>query len=244
MRNVLFTLLFANLAYFAWSHWVDTPRPPPVNESIARLPRLKLANEPPAPQPAADTPEKTALNESPGCMSVGPFEDVANTTRVASLLRVKGLDPRQRAETGGTSREYWVYVGGMKSDDDANRVLRSLQRLGFKDSQIMPDGGDPGRRVSLGVFNERGGADQRAWAARLKGFDADITERKLPGTVYWLDLVPLAGMSSVPIQELLAGGVSSRIAVQPCPAALPPKPTSAAAAPAHQPTTARISKVP
>ena len=59
MRNVLVTLLFANLVYFAWSHWVDTPQPPPVNESIARLPRLKLASERPPPQPAANTADKT-----------------------------------------------------------------------------------------------------------------------------------------------------------------------------------------
>ena len=126
----------------------------------------------PAPQPAPNTAEKTALNESPGCMSVGPFGDVENSIRTAALLRERGFDPRQRAEAGGTLREYWVYVGGVKSDDEANRVLRNLQRLGFKDAQVMPDGGDPGRRVSLGLFNDRGGADQRMWAARLKGFQA------------------------------------------------------------------------
>jgi len=52
VRDVFITLLFANLAYFAWSHWVDKPPPPPVNESIAHLPRLKLASERPAPRPA------------------------------------------------------------------------------------------------------------------------------------------------------------------------------------------------
>jgi hypothetical protein len=68
VRNVLVTLLFANLVYFAWSHWVDKPPPPPVNESIARLPRLKLANERPAPQPAkppANTAEKTGTPKLP-----------------------------------------------------------------------------------------------------------------------------------------------------------------------------------
>jgi hypothetical protein len=65
VRNVLFTLLFANLAYFAWSHLVDTPRPPPVNENIARLPRLKLANERPASQPPAKTADKTETPKLP-----------------------------------------------------------------------------------------------------------------------------------------------------------------------------------
>jgi hypothetical protein len=217
-----------------------------VNESIARLPRLKLANEGPAAQPAANTAEKTALNESPGCMSIGPFGDVQNSTRAAGFLRARGFDPRERVEADGTLREYWVYVGGVKSDDEANRVLRSLQRLGFKDAKVMPDGGDPGRRVSLGLFNDRGGADQRMWAARLKGFQADVAERNLPGTVYWVDVMPLPAMGTVPIKDLLAERLSSRIAVQPCPAASRPKSTSAAdlIAPAHQPATAAIPKLP
>jgi hypothetical protein len=58
-------VLLANLAYFAWAHWVDKPPPPPVNESIARLPRLKLANERPAPRPAPNTPEKTETPKLP-----------------------------------------------------------------------------------------------------------------------------------------------------------------------------------
>ena len=263
MRNVFFALLFVNLLYFGWSHLVATPRPPPVNETIARLPRLKLASERPAPQPAKpaantaektvpapqpapNTAEKTALNESPGCMSVGPFGDVENSIRTAALLRERGFDPRQRAEAGGTLREYWVYVGGVKSDDEANRVLRNLQRLGFKDAQVMPDGGDPGRRVSLGLFNDRGGADQRMWAARLKGFQADVAERNPPATVYWVDVMPLAAMGTVPIQNLLAERLSSRIAVQPCPAAARPKSTSAAdlITPARQPATVAIPKLP
>jgi len=65
VRNLFFALLFVNLAYFAWSHLVDAPRPPPVNESTARLPRLKLANEGPAPQPAANTADKTGTPKLP-----------------------------------------------------------------------------------------------------------------------------------------------------------------------------------
>ncbi len=148
MRNVFLTLLFADLAYFAWSHWIDKPPPPPVNESIARLPRLKLASEDPPPPPRGHAAEKTALTVSPppGCLSVGPFGDVDDAARAAALLRGKGFDPRQRAQAG---------------------------------------------------------------------------EGSLPGTLYWLDLVPPAGVSTVPVTDLFAEGVGSRIAVQPCPSVSP-----------------------
>jgi hypothetical protein len=65
VRNIFFALLFANLAYFGWSHLVAAPAPPPVNESIARLPRLKLANEVPAARPAANTADKTGTPKLP-----------------------------------------------------------------------------------------------------------------------------------------------------------------------------------
>src|SRR5438270_639161 len=107
VRNVFLTLLFVNLAYFAWSHWIDEPPPPPVNESIARLPRLKLASEDPPPPPSGHAAEtgltvSPALSASPppGCLSVGPFGDVDAAARAAALLRGKGFDPRQRRQAG------------------------------------------------------------------------------------------------------------------------------------------------
>lgn len=221
MRNVFLTLLFVNLAYFAWSHWIDKPPPPPVNESIARLPRLKLASEQPPPPPRGNAAEKTALTVSPGCLSVGPFGDVDNAARAAASLREKGFDPRQRAEASQGSLEYAVYVGGMKSETEAKRVLQNVKLKGFGDALIPTDGEEAGRRVSLGHFGERAPADERARAARVKGFKAEVAERRLSGTLYWLDLVPPAGMSTVPIAALFAEGVGSRIAVQSCPSVSP-----------------------
>ncbi len=214
-------LLLVNLAYFAWSHWIDKPPPPPVNESIARLPRLKLASEQPAPPPRGNAAEKTALTVSPGCLSVGPFGDVDNAARAAASLREKGFDPRRRAEAGQGSLEYAVYIGGMKSETEAKRVLENLKRKGFGDALMATDGEQTGRRVSLGHFGERAPADERARAARVKGFKAEVAERRLSGTLYWLDLVPPAGISTVPIADLFAEGVGSRIAVQSCPSASP-----------------------
>jgi hypothetical protein len=221
VRNVFLTVLFVNLAYFAWSHWIDKPPPPPVNESIARLPRLKLASEEQPPPPRGNAAEKTALTVSPGCLSVGPFGDVDNAARAAASLREKGFDPRQRAEAGQGSLEYAVYVGDMKSETEAKRVLQDAKRKGFGDALIATDGEEAGRRVSLGHFGDRAPADERARVARVKGFKAEVAERRLSGTLYWLDLVPPAGLSTVPIADLFAEGVGSRIAVQSCPSVSP-----------------------
>ena len=228
MRFVFFALLFANLVYFAWAHWVDTPRPPPVNEAITRLPQLKLAEEvPPSQRPKRATADKMSLNQTPACLSVGPFGDLANSAQAAALLRAKGFEPKQRAEQGQTSDSYWVYVGGLKTQAEADKALATLEHDGIKDARVMPETPDAGRRLSLGVYSDRARADRRAQAVRQAGLTAEVAERKLPTAIYWVDLSPPPGTNSVPLEDLFAEGVNSRIAVQPCPAAVQVDPTPA-----------------
>jgi len=244
VRFVCFALLFINLAYFAWAHWIDVPQRAPVNEAIAHLPRLKMADElPPAERPQPHSAQKTTLSDTTGCLSVGPFVDLASSTQAAALLRTKGFDPRQRAEQGQVAVGYWVYAGGLASQAEADRALVTLERNGIKDALVMPTGVDPGRRLSLGLYSERSRAERRAEAVRQAGLNAEIAERKLPGTLYWVDLTPQPAMSTVPLQGLFAEGGNSRIAVQPClPAAsAPPRTATDVTAPAaamREPATA------
>ena len=217
MRFAFFALLFANLAYFAWAHWIDAPRPAPVNEAIAHLPRLKMADEaPPAERPPPRAGQKTAFGAATVCLSVGPFGDLASSDHAAALLKARGFDPRPRTEPGPVSGSYWVYVAGLATQADADRALVTLERNGIKDALVMPDS-EAGRRLSLGLYSERPRAERRAEAVRQAGLKAEIAERKLAGALYWLDVAPPAGMNTVPLQGLIAQGASSRIGVQPCP---------------------------
>jgi len=226
VRNAFIALLVVNLMYFAWAQWVDQPPTPPVNEALAKLPRLKLISELPADQrPATNT--RTAVTETPACMSVGPFADITNAARAAGILASRGFAPQQRAEEAGTATGYWVYVGGLKDEVEADGVRASLEKAGVKDALVMPPGADAGRRVSLGLFSDRAHADQRTASLKRMGFKAEVAEHKLAQTVYWVDLAPRPGMTTVPLGDLFAEGVGSRIAVQPCP---PPPPASTTAA--------------
>jgi hypothetical protein len=238
VRTLFIALLVVNITYFAWASWVDVPRAPPVNELLAKLPRLKLVSEVPGKErPVANT--RTTLNETPACMSVGPFGDITNAAKAAGILMSKGFAPQQRAAEAGMSAGYWVYVAGLKSDIEADKVRVSLEQSGIKDALVMPSGADAGRRLSLGLFSDRAHAEQRAAAVRRMGLKAEIAEHKMPQVVYWIDLAPRAGMTSVPIADLFAEGLGSRIVVQPCPPPTPPSTTagaqSAGAPPAAQP---------
>jgi hypothetical protein len=228
VRLVFFALLFMNLAYFAWAHWIDAPRPAPVNESIAHLPRLKLADElPPAERPQPHTAQKTSLSSTTACLSVGPFGDLGNSARAAALLEARGFEPRQRPEQGHSSQSYWVYVARL-SQSEADGALAALEHNGITDARVMPETGEAGRRLSLGLYSERPRAERRAEAVRQSGLKAEIAERKLAGTLYWVDVILPPGVSAVPLQDLSGPGINSRIAVQPCaaPAALPAEVTA------------------
>ena len=226
MRNAFLALLFLNFAYFAWAHWIDAPKPAPVNEAIAKLPALKMIDEVPPEQRVKPDAAKAAPGPATACLSVGPFGDVDNSARAAALLKEKGFDSRQRAEPGQTSDGYWVYVSGIKTQADADRALVTLEHNGIKDALVMPETADAGRRLSLGLYSEKSRAERRAQAVRVSGLDAQVAERKLPGTLYWVDLTPPPGVTSVPIQDLFAEGVGSRIAVQPCAPAVPAVPVA------------------
>ncbi len=236
MRRVFFALVFLNLAYLAWAYWVTPPPTVPVNEAIERLPRLKLVEELPLsarPDPNAKPPDTAQM-----CLSVGPFPDVNNSAQAASLLKARGFDPKQRAAPGEMSDGFWVFVSGMDTEADTDKMLASLEHNGIKDALVMPATATEGRRVSLGLFSERARAERRAETVKAMGIKAQVAERKLPGTLYWVDLATQPGMTTIPLQDLFAEGVSSKIAVQPCPAAAvagSPAPIAPAAAPAPTP---------
>jgi hypothetical protein len=246
VRPALFALLFANLAYFAWAHWIDAPRPVPENAAFAKLPRLKLRNEvvQPAPGAAPESMQRIALNASAGagsCVSIGPFGDIGSSARAAAVLKDKGFDPRQRAVAGETSDGFWVYVGGLKTESQVDRVRQDLVFHGITDARAMADAGAAERRISVGLFSEREGADKRAKQVQHLGLKAEVAERKLPVSMYWVDVTPPFENSSVPIDDLLVEGVGSKVGVQACPpmaalvapaVARPPPATASATFPA------------
>jgi cell division septation protein DedD len=229
VRAVFFLLLIANLAYFGWAELVDAPQPVPPNQAYAKLPRLKLVNELPAAEsrPSSGSARKTALvvpteseSEAPRCVSIGPFDDQDSAMRGASKLREKGLTPRQRVEKGEISKGFWVYIGGLKTDADVAKVLLTLEQSHVDDAHVMPDAGDA-HQVSVGLFSERDRADRRAQSVQKLGLQPEVAERKLPATVFWMDVDFPPGTAAPSTQDVAAGGDPAHLEVTPCPAQAP-----------------------
>jgi hypothetical protein len=237
VRAVFFLLLFANLAYLAWAEWIDVPQPPAANDVYAKLPRLKLVGENSGSpkQPSSGRARKTVMQQSPQpaaeCLSVGPFYDEAAAARGASLLRDKGLSPRQRSAQGEVPKGFWVYIGGLKTDRDVSQVLRVLQQSHVDDAHLMPDTDDE-HRVSVGLFSDRDRADRRAQSLHKLGLQPEVADRKVPAPVFWIDVSLAPGTPRPTPQDFLAasdhpatGVPASQPTVTPCPAGTsPPEP--------------------
>ena len=240
MRAAFFLLLFVNLAFLAWAEWIDAPQPVPVNAEYAKLPRLQLIEEaPPGRRPSSAAQRKTTSDEAPPppaptpvlssvagrCISVGPFDDSAAADRSASVLQQKGFTPRQRSTEGEISKGFWVFIGGLKSDHDVQGVLRTLEQSHVDDARVMPDTGDV-HQVSVGLFSDRERAEHRAQLVRKVGIEPEVAERKVPGTVFWMD-VDLPTGAAVPNPQDLASqggaaaGGASAVQIVPCPTSAP-----------------------
>jgi hypothetical protein len=245
VRAVFLALLSANLLFLAWARWIDTPRENAAPNGPSRLPRLELVTEqPPGRKPTSMnlTPaipssgvetEKTSLRDpSRVCTSVGPFSDITSAARAAGLLSQRGFNLRQRAEEGETIEGYWVFVGGMQSDDEVRRIVERLDKSGFNDAHVMKNF-STNRRVSVGMFSSRDRAEKRAAAVRNMGLQPEIGERRFPGTVYWVDVTLQRGpgFKQLPPEYSFADVGHSKVQMQPCPVETVPQPAAPAAEP-------------
>lgn len=252
MRILTLSLLLANLLYAGWAHWIDVP-PPPAQSSIAGLPSLTLARELPPAKRATMASKMSLTTPVQQCVSVGPFDDPTIAAKAATVLQAKSFTPKQRIAESPAVRRFWVYLDGFRSDVTEMRVLHRLERAGIDDAEAMPpDAG--GLKVSLGLFTDRDRATSRMKAVHAMGFKPLMTERMLPGTVYWLDLALPSSSTPVPLKDvsdLEPNGGTAPISVQPCastPAPTPivpsPQTASPVSAPATPPTAIRQTAAP
>ena len=85
----------------------------------------------------------------------------------------------------------------------------------------MPDAGDA-HQVSVGLFSERDRADRRAESVQKLGLQPEVAERKLPATLFWMDVDLPSGTAAPTSQDVATGADISHIEIAPCPAqALP-----------------------
>jgi hypothetical protein len=244
LRTLIASLVFANLAFAAWALLIDRPVAPPAARDIAHLPKLMLVGEPVPGAALVNAGANHATgnrNGNPGngaaagahCVTVGPFSDLVFAAAADALLQTRGFKPTQRDEPGEDLIAYWVYLDNVPTDAAATGLLQRLHSSGLADAHVMPVAtpAEP-RRVSVGLFNEQGGAERRARQVKALGLAPVITEQHQPQATYWVDINLTSPGQSVSTQGLLPPSVAgAHLEIRDCPVAASSAPAPAAAPP-------------
>jgi hypothetical protein len=208
MRNIAWVLLAANLLFFGWTLMVSDEREP-----LRAVPAAARTAPLPPPPP-------------PPCTTLGPFVNEVLAERLQRQMEAKGWGVIRRNLSTQVVDGYWVYVGGLTSTGDQERVLRALKRTGMQDAFAMPD--DPEFRVSVGIFKEMEGAEDRARRVRVLRLNAVVSERKRDDIVLWLD-VPGVDTRTLGNRLAEAGVETIGLKLERCPPAPQPATTPASA---------------
>lgn len=179
MRALLFALVLANVAFFGWAHWVDTPdagvSAPAPEKSVPTL-ALALASHAASPLAAAQR-----------CRTLGPFSNPAAAQGAAALLRGRGIVTRDRTVERSVEDGYWVYISDFGSTAEQQSALARLERGGIQDASVMSGAEDAGR-ISLGIFSEQARAVRRAEQVRTLGFKPILDLHQRVQRAFWLDM--------------------------------------------------------
>src|SRR5258706_15459188 len=161
MRPLLYALLLANLLFFGWARWIDKPLAG--RKAVSGAPREVAPAPGGAPIRVAEVTGGADQNAGPSpCASLGPLIDTVATAAVATALRARNLNPRERQGPATVSEGYWVYVDHLGTASARTRALQRLSNGGGRDAGALP----PPKQGSGGVCSCRGGGAPRGEALR------------------------------------------------------------------------------
>ncbi|MCW9058399.1 MAG: SPOR domain-containing protein [Gammaproteobacteria bacterium] len=213
MRYLIYLLVIANLAFWAWYPAPPEPMPrdralslPPGVETLVLLRERGQDTEPaetdpsPVPEPAPEAsqlpaddvplegpppePEPVAVEQPVDrCYSIGPFMAAEDQAAAATTLRRAGLEVKSRSSDVQEPIGYWVYLPAMASEE-ARRVAAELTRQGVSDYFIGKQ-----NYISLGAFSAKPAAEERRRQIAALGYEPRLDPRFRTRTAFWLDVL-------------------------------------------------------
>lgn len=199
MRALFLFLIFANVAFLAWSRYFSPPDagadPLPLSRQIEPE---KLKVVPPAEAPAPSAPAKPAAPVPPQggaaaaiasrCMEWGSFT-LADAPRAERAIEPLGLGDRLGQRRTEETAGWWVYIPPQSGRQGALRKAAELKGLGIDEYFIVSDESDLRWAVSLGVFRNQEAAQARLDTLRDRGVkSAQMGARETHVPKVWLQV--------------------------------------------------------
>ena len=206
MRVIVFLLILANLLLYAFAGGYFGQPENPDSGRVARqlaVDRMRIVGYGQKPPPARGNGERPSVEAERAepeemCLLWNRLA-AADADRLASSLAEKfpGVRVERHPTAGGAG--VWVMVPSLGSKGEAERKVAELKGLGVSDLLIIQEAGPNQFAISLGVFsNERGGQDRLA-ELRTKGVrSARLMPRPGKGSQYQVEVRgPLAKQDEV-----------------------------------------------
>lgn len=196
MRNLLLSLLLANILVFLWGQLSDGSDEPGISEiTDSNLgPPLELAT--PA-DPGADVAVGNVANGGQSselsalvgraCVSIGPFRETADAETAKSDLEADGMRASIRTTQGEIFVGHWVQILNVPDRATADSMLARLREGGMTEAYMVRTD-DEGIKISLGLFDDMSGAERTELQAESLGLSANVTERMRDATVFYVDV--------------------------------------------------------
>lgn len=159
----------------------------PINTQIDKvhsnsLPRLQLLTELSGAENNADISVTSRIQKIPQsqasnndlCSLIGPYKNLARADILVEKLAALEVDASLKEILVPGKTSYWVYLPPQGSSDAAFRKLKELQAKSI-DSYVIPNG-NLQYGISLGLFNEKNGAEIKQKELQGKGYEVSIHE--------------------------------------------------------------------
>jgi hypothetical protein len=229
MRNLFLILVLLNLGYAAWSAWIAQPNATGSVASSRAVGGITLVSElepaaleaieslqvaaPPAPPPPPPASAESSTVDR--CISVGPFQELAQASAAQSALRSAGFTPNQRVVEGDIWVGYWVHLTDIPTREQAEEILERLRNNDISDSYIVPGGDESRQMISLGVFSEINRAATVREQVRALGYSPTVADRSRRATLYWVDVLAPAN-ATIDLDSLQPAGRINRLEQRTC----------------------------
>ena len=207
MRNIILSLVLANLLMLAWGRWIapgDVSDPLSFGGSAEAVLDPKLVLYAPAKaEPVAAAVEQPEpikpIADVMQCERIGPFDNPEPALSIAQQLGRRGLTVEIGSETGDIWVGHWVQIADLGTPPAARQAVEQLVQAGLNDAYIVRT--DPTVDISLGVFRGEAGAKRVERIAREAGMTPSRTDRFRTGTQHWVN-VELRGTQALELTDL------------------------------------------
>lgn len=170
MRAIVFLLVVANLAFFAWTQGYLGQRENPdavrMTQQLAADKLTVLSRDEPPKAKLAVVEKKAAVVEK--CLAWAGLSP-AETDQLDGVLGEGFAGLRRTRHAIPESSSWWVFIPALANKAEADKKAGELKRMGAPEFFVIQDPGPNRFAISLGIFSSEQAAEERLETLRTKG---------------------------------------------------------------------------